>query len=389
MRFLLICGAIAAGEFIASGLPTYAETWPAFALLAGFVCLFGYGLSVRGWALPCCCLVGMALFFAASVGRETMFREKPWMRNCPQRVLSDKDDGGSLLPRIRSEMERRVALGLTYDREVVGLNRAILLGDRRGVPGRLKRAFVDSGTMHVFAISGLHVLAVAQMLMLILSVLMVPRRWVGVLAVPLLWGYVAVIGGAPSAVRAAAMASFYYGAPVFWRRPDGLRAWELTFLIVYVGNPLMIESVGCALSFVVMLAILLTASWARRFGKVKSALILAVVIWAVGVPISAHVFGRLTLGGLLANLVMVSAAVCMVKAAALGLAVSLVSETLTIHLNNLSALLTRGMVVLAEIVSQLPGGNFEIRRWTLCECFGWYSVFVLVGVLAHRHRKMI
>ena len=96
----------------------------------------------------------------------------------------------------------------------------------------------------------------------------------GVVLVPVLWLYVALTGGSPSAVRAAAMASLKFLAPLFWRREDGLVAWSLTFLAVYALDPLMFFDVGCALSFAVMLGLVFWGRFAREFvrNRVASAL---------------------------------------------------------------------------------------------------------------------
>ena len=48
---LSICGALAAGEYLASFVPSAADVWPAVAGLAVLIALFGFGLAARGWPL--------------------------------------------------------------------------------------------------------------------------------------------------------------------------------------------------------------------------------------------------------------------------------------------------------------------------------------------------
>ena len=86
MRLLFICGALAAGEYAASFVPTFAEVWPLVACLALLAGLFGYGASVRGWAPAVLFLAGVALFLHASVAPERLYRERPWMRGRPDRA---------------------------------------------------------------------------------------------------------------------------------------------------------------------------------------------------------------------------------------------------------------------------------------------------------------
>lgn len=382
MRILSICGALAAGEFAASYLPTYAEAWPFAAIVLALTVLFGYGLGVRGWACLAVFLLGVTLYLFASVGSERLYRDKPWMRGRPRYERQGAGTPGRGLAAVKAELSRRAGLGLGHDPEAAALNRAILLGERSRLPRRMRRAFIDSGAMHVFAISGLHVMTVAGELVFLLAAAFMPRRLSGAVAIPILWGYVVLIGASPSAVRAALMATFCYLAPLLWQRPNLLRAWALTFLAIHLVRPLQITDVGSALSFTVMLAIALAVEGSRFSGAW-----ITVIAWAAGVPIGAHVFGRVTPGGILANLVLITAAECTVMAGAAGIAVSFVSEKAAAHFNNLSALCTKGMVCIAELVSRLPGANFEVPRWTILQCAEWYALIVLAFILVRSIRS--
>lgn len=387
MGILFICGALAAGEFAASCAPSFAEAWPVAALLALGVALFGYGLRIRGWPLVAVFLLGAALFLAASVADEHLYREKPWMRGRARCELPGAVRERGLKDAVKADLSRRVGLGLAYDCEASALNRAILLGERARLPRRTKEVFVASGTMHVFAISGLHVMTIAGVLVYLLLAFLVPLPVAEVVTIPILWGYVYLIGFPPSAVRAALMATLCFLAPLFGRRPSLLRSWALTFLVVHVFRPLMIVNVGNALSFAVMLAIALAVEWERCCGLRVPAVWITVVAWAAGVPIGAHVFGRVAPGGILANLVLIATTECTVIFGAIGLIVSLASETLAAHFNNLSALCTRAMVGISELVSRIPGSSVDVPPWTLLQCAAWYVLLALIAFLVYSVRK--
>lgn len=390
MRLLLICGALAAGEYAASLVPCFSGLWPTMALVAVFIVLFGYGLSVRGWSVAFFVFFGLTLHFLAATKDEAVYRERPWLRGRPVRIQRTERPERGVSCAIRADLSRRVGVGVASGEETVLLSRAILLGERRRLSPSLKKLFVDSGTMHVFAISGLHVGAVANVIAVLLALTFVSRRFLHLAALPALWGYVYLIGLPPSAVRAALMATFSALAPLFWRRPDGVRSWSLTFLLVHVFNPQQIANVGSVLSFGVMLAIILAGSLVRDWPKWKQAVVLTAAAWAVGVPIAAHVFGRVTPGGLLSNLVLIAVARLVVFAGALGVAASFVSQSLAAHLNNLSALAIRTMVLVTEAVARIPGANLETGPWEIGTCMLWYAGVVLLGAgvywTLHRRR---
>ena len=381
MRLWAICGALAAGEFVASFASGFAPMWPVPAIGAALVALFGFGLGVKGWGYAFAFLFGSAIFLFASRGDAQRYLELPWMRGRDWRYRQRQEEQVGVAKLVKDDLSRRVGIGLGEDRETVSLSRAFLLGERRRLPYRTKRLFVESGTMHIFAISGLHVMAIAKVLTIGLGFLLIPLRFSGLLSIPLLWGYVIVIGGAPSAVRAAMMATIMEIAPVFWRRANGLRAWELTFLLVHISNPLLIANVGNALSFAVMLAIVVVGDFAKSMSKWRQTLLVTLAAWAVGVPISAHVFGRVTPGGMVANLILIATAKATVIAGALGVGVSYLSRTVAEHVNNFTALGIKMMVLVAETVSRLPGANFETTPWSVLMCVEWYAALALIGFL--------
>ena len=381
MRLWAICGALAAGEYVASFAPEFAPMWPVAAICATLVALFGFGLGVKGWGYVFSLLLGIAIFLFASRGDAQRHLESPWMRGRDWRYRQRQEVPVGVVKTVKDDLSRRVGVGLDDDRETVALSRAILLGERRSLPYRTKRVFVESGTMHVFAISGLHVMAIAKVLTIGLGFFLIPIRFAGLLSVPLLWGYVMLIGGAPSAVRAAMMATIMEIAPVFWRKANGFRAWELTFLIVHACNPLLISNVGNALSFSVMLAIVVVGDLAKSMPGWRKALLVTLAAWAAGAPISAHVFGRVTPGGMVANIILIATAKATVVAGTLGVGASYLSETVAEHVNNFTALGIKAMVLAAEAVSLLPGANFETTPWSVLTCVEWYAVLALIGFL--------
>ena len=349
------------------------------------VALFGFGAGARGWHLACLFLAGAALYLHASVGPERALRGRPWMRGRLERRTGATE--GAVAARLapaKKALSRCAGIGLGGS-DAAAVNRAILLGERRALPASVRRDFISSGTMHVFAVSGLHVMVVAKVLALLLRLLLVPKRLAGAAAIPFVWAYVCVIGAPPSAVRAAMMAAFYFLAPLFWRRSDAVMAWSLTFVAVCVAKPRMLVEVGCALSFVVTLSIIL-AGECLRGGSPSALFLVPVVAWAAGVPISAHVFGHVTPGGVLANGALVPAAVVAVGTGVVGMLAGFASEPLASHFNNLSALATSAMGGVSAAVARLPFADFEVVPWSVPMCAAWYAALLLALFLCAMRR---
>lgn len=311
-------------------------------------------------------------------------RRKLWIKG--RKTFAFRDDSAkratlmSMFDAARRDMSRRLGTGLdgTDYSGFADVNRAILLGERARLPQDIRETFVDAGTLHIFAISGLHVTIIANVLLMLLVLMMVPYRIAGLVAIPLLWFYVGMVGAGPSAVRAASMSSLCMLAPLGMRRPDGISAWAATFLLFHVMWPELLVNLGSLLSFTVMLGILLFVEWAKSFrSRAVEVVGVTLAAWAAGVPIAAHVFGRITPGGILANFLLVPAAEFSVCAGLLGSLLGHVSDTLAAHFNFAAALVAKFMVGISWAVSRLPGATVRTSPWTVWDCAAWYAVLGL------------
>lgn len=279
--------------------------------------------------------------------------------------------------------------GRGLDEGVAALNRAMLLGERMTLSRETKKRFITAGTLHVFAISGLHVGVIGASMVVLMMLIFVPYRLSCLLLLPLLWAYVLMIGSPPSAVRAALMGSFYFASVLVWRRPYGLVAWAQSFVLVHLISPERLFSPGSLLSFAVMLGLLLfdywshaveLPRWVEPFGFVVAA-------WLAGLPIGVEIFGRVTFGGLLANLVAVPLAGIAVACGFLGLVSGLVIPVLGVHLNNAAGLAIRAMDGVSAAVSRLPFASFEVEPWGFWTAVGIYAVILGVGFLVWSIRR--
>ena len=144
----------------------------------------------------------------------------------------------------------------------------------------------------------------------------------------------------------------------------------------------MVTDVGCALSFTVMLSIILAGESLRGHGGASALLLVTLVAWAAGVPLSAHVFGHVTPGGILANLVLIPAAALTVCSGAIGMVAGFLSETVAAHFNNLAALGSSAMSCVSAAVASLPFSDYEVEPWPISMCAAWYAALLLLLLLS-------
>ena len=311
-----------------------------------------------------------------------------------QRVTSTDTSATTKYTRLSRRMAEQVSLGLDWTPETAALNRAILLGQRSGLSRTRRDTFAAAGTIHVFAISGLHVMVIALALTGLLARLDVPAHARGLIVLPAIAAYVMLTGMRPSAIRAAMMLAIYLLAPAFGHQSNARAAWSITALAVYGYSPERLFDLGCALSFAVMFGIVLWIEWTRRFTplaevgtkrqKFLSGLGVSFAAWVAGVPITAHAFGQFSVGGLLANVIVIFCVGRMVQYGMFGLAASFFCVPLAALANNLAALCTYAMTVISELVAALPFARIYTPSWTCWHTAAWYAAWLAACLAVSR-----
>lgn len=150
-----------------------------------------------------------------------------------------------------------LARGLPQEDEPLRLLWAMTLGWRSGVTNGIYEPFMQSGTMHIFAISGLHIALIAGILVAVLRVVRVPRFACGAVVIPLIWFYTAATGWQPSAIRATIMMSIVVGGWALKRPGNLLNSLAAAALIILLWKPEQLSQAGFQLSFLVVLSIAL------------------------------------------------------------------------------------------------------------------------------------
>ena len=191
-----------------------------------------------------------------------------------------------------------------------GLLKATVLGDRSGLSPEMNRAFLDSGTYHILAISGLNVSILAGTLFGLFRLLRASPRLAAVASALLVTLYAALAGASASVIRAAVMADTYLLAVILDRRGDLLNSLALSALALLWWNPRFLFDVGFQLTYLATLGILLVLPRTAAAMEVLPRPLrwplesVAITLAATGMtlPILASTFNRVAPVGVLANL---------------------------------------------------------------------------------------
>jgi ComEC/Rec2-related protein len=272
----------------------------------------------------------------------------------------------------RRWMQAALCRGLEGSPDVQSFISGIALGLRHQAPEDIEEPFQQTGTLHLFAVAGLHVGIVARLLWMLATVAQLSRRWAAALIIPLVLFYSAVTGLHVSSVRAAMMCSILLGGLFFERRVFAFNnlAAAAFFLLCWDTNEIF--STGFQLSFSVVGAILLLAdqflprnllSGPRRFLDgcfrwICRGSSVSLAAWIGSLPLIWWYFYLVTPISLFANLVVVPLAFFVLAIGLLSLLFAPLPFSLSLIFNNANWCLAKLVLGIVHVFAQLPGGHY-------------------------------
>jgi competence protein ComEC len=195
----------------------------------------------------------------------------------------------------------------------------LLLGDRTELSDEIKNAFMNTGTIHVLAVSGSHVVLVAEIIVIVVGLLRLPRRPKYLLVMAMLVYYMYLTGATPSVVRATIMMLLMTLGKYLQEKTDIYNVLGAAAVIILLYEPKQLFDVGFQLSFSAVFSIVyfypklnaLIPSIPEPLEEFKLmqwlwqlfAVSLAAQIGTL--PFTAYYFGKVSIVSLAANLVVV------------------------------------------------------------------------------------
>ena len=182
-------------------------------------------------------------------------RSIKWVFRADQILRVEKPAGWRRLPgmlyRLREQAATRLIRHMDQD-QPASLLLAMTLGYRQEIAPTTRRTFVNSGLIHLFAISGLHVGIIAVFILAIEKICRVPFRWRYWLLPLFLGGYTLMTGASTSAMRAWIMISLWSVAKACLIPLLPLNAVAAAAILILLFRPLQIIDLGFQFSFIIV-----------------------------------------------------------------------------------------------------------------------------------------
>lgn len=191
---------------------------------------------------------------------------------------------------------------------------AIMLGDKKQLSSDLTEKLNITGTRHITAISGMHIVILSQILFFVFLWLGFWRGQIFYLVVGVLILYIVMIGAPASALRAGFMIGLLFLAQKIGRLNSSGRAMIMAATVILVFRPSLLRfDAGFQLSFAAVLGIIYIKPLIDKLFKInasrsyylRSLVSLSLAAQVTTLPLVIYYFGRLSLVAVLANVLIV------------------------------------------------------------------------------------
>jgi ComEC/Rec2-related protein len=289
----------------------------------------------------------------------------------------------------RSWMQSAISRGLEDSPEIQGLISGMVLGVRDETPEEIEEQFQQTGTLHLFAVSGLNVAIVAQLLWTVGRAARLSRKWAIALIIPSLFFYAAITGFSTSSVRAALMAGVLLTGYFAERKVLVGNSLAAAAVLILCVDTQQLFSTGFQLSFAVVTAIILLtdplSKWLYRWcepdpflpsvltGRIRRLLqrawravalgiAVSLAAWIGSLPLIIWYFNLITPISVLANLVVVPLAFLVLAVGLMSLIVAPAVSGLAVIFNNANWGLASAILWAVDLFAQAPSGHSYVER---------------------------
>ncbi|MDQ6625515.1 MAG: ComEC/Rec2 family competence protein [Verrucomicrobiota bacterium] len=287
----------------------------------------------------------------------------------------------------RRQLDAALSRGLEDSPNQHSLVSGIILGLRDQTPDEVEEEFQQTGTIHLFAVAGLHVGMVAYLLWTIAGALRLPRKLAICLIVPGLFFYAAITGLNTASLRAATMAAIILGGVFLDRPARAANSLAAAAFILLCFDTQQLFSMGFQLSFAVVGTIILLADpvfkwlaeWfqpdaflprslltrAQRFGqaswrRIAHGISISLSAWVGSLPLILPYFYLITPVSIFANLAVVPLAFLVLATGMMSLLATPFATSLAVIFNNANWSIASLILATVAFFARAPAGHFYI-----------------------------
>ncbi|MCM8792172.1 MAG: ComEC family competence protein [Candidatus Omnitrophica bacterium] len=264
---------------------------------------------------------------------------------------------------------------------------AIIIGDRSGTLFNIKDVFLKTGTIHILAISGLHIGIVGFIALLILKILRIPRKIRYILVIFILIIYCILTGASPSVLRATIMGIVILGGYLLKREVNIFNSLALSCILILFFSPQQLFEISFQLSFLTVLAIVLISPLIRSFfsGIIYKNFFIRFLILSFSVSVSSflgifplviYYFRIFSPFSILANMIVVPYMSVVVGSSFTLIISSFLFPLVSDYIAKATDLLTVGLFKINYLIFKVPFSYFKMVKISIFFILIYYSILL-------------
>ncbi len=311
-------------------------------------------------------------------------------------INEQKDLFGSALFSVRKNIDRTIHD--LHDSQTAGLLRGLLLADRSEIDFETKSEFINSGVIHILAVSGLHVGYVLVIFVFLFGRFNIYAR--SVLTILGIIFFMFITGVPPSVFRATLMAITIISAFLFNRSTNIINSIAIAAVIILLFNPNEIYNPGFQLSFAAVLSIgIIYPYFQRSITKLKlKQKWIEYILLFFGVSLSAQIgtipftlayFSKLSLIALFANLIVIPVVGIIIGIAFIAIIIGGASYSVAINFGAANNLIAGWMIDFIKFTGSLDYSFLWIRNYSLYDAIVFYTTLIIAIIFLKKVSRPI
>ncbi len=266
--------------------------------------------------------------------------------------------------------------------------KALILGERKDLDKAIVKDFINSGIVHVLAVSGLHVGFIAAIFFIVFGRFNIFMK--GIFTIIAIVLFMFISGLHPSVIRASVMAVLMILAMLSGRKYSPFNILALAALLLLVSNPAELFDPGFQLSFAAVFSILFFYPPMERYAaslnissemslRILKLLLLTFAAQLGTLPITLIYFKKLSLISFFVNLIAVPLIGLIVAFAVASLIFSTFSFYLGLLLATTNRLLIDIMFYLAKLSANTGYSYLKVENFNIREALFYYFLLMLIS----------
>lgn len=283
-----------------------------------------------------------------------------------------------------------------HSKTSAALLKGILLADRKDLDYDIRSTFVNSGVIHVLAVSGLHVGFIIGIFFLLFGRFNIRLKYI--LTIIGIVIFLVITGGHSSVFRASTMAIVFLFAKLSARSTNGFNSISIAALLLLLIDPNELFNPGFQLSFSAVLSILIIYPiFSEKIYKLKINKLSKNFLLFISVSIAAQLgtlpftliyFHKLSIISIFANLIVIPIIGVIV---ALGIATLVFSFLLPIAsiIASANMILIEGMFYFVNFTSNLTISYLPIYNFSLIDGIIFYFFLIIIIYSINKYNSKV